>query len=269
MQFSVLISVYINDNPLFLKMALESVYDQQILKPNEIVIVIDGDINKDNLDIILEFKSRAPVKIVKLKINSGLGTALHYGLKECSYEYVFRMDADDISISNRFLKQIEFFKRNPSVDILGGTIEEFKDNIGDLSVFRKVPKSHKEINNFLKWRSPFNHVTVGFKKSSILKCGSFLSMISFEDYYLWFRALKSGCITHNLEDVLVFVRGSDDMIGRRHGFTYYKRELKFFSIAYRERLIGLGNYFYFVMRAQLRLVPKFLLVKLYNRLLRN
>ena len=37
------------------------------------------------------------------------------------------MDADDISVPDRFEMQMNFFKRNPNVDILGSNVLIFSD----------------------------------------------------------------------------------------------------------------------------------------------
>ena len=113
--FSVLMSVYKNDNPHFFDLALKSIWDIQILKPTEIVLVQDGPLNDDLLFVIEQFKIHAPVKLIKLTKNLGLGVALNEGLNHCSFDLVARMDADDISKPERFLKQIKFFKNNPVV----------------------------------------------------------------------------------------------------------------------------------------------------------
>ena len=95
MNFSVLISSYIKDNPDELTIALKSIWDDQTVKPSEIVIVKDGPLSPE-LDAVIEnFTQHAPVKIVPLEKNQGLGMALAAGVEHCSYDYIARMDGDD------------------------------------------------------------------------------------------------------------------------------------------------------------------------------
>src|SRR5690606_16724432 len=109
MKFSVLMSVYTKDDPGFLKEALSSIWDKQKLKPNEIVIIKDGVLNEILDNVIFEFSKNANTNIISLEENKGLGEALKIGLLNCKYNLIARMDADDVSVPERFLKQINFF----------------------------------------------------------------------------------------------------------------------------------------------------------------
>ena len=108
MKFSVLISSYCKDDPAELSVALKSVWDDQSVKPSEIVIVKDGPLTAQ-LDAVIDgFAESAPVKIVPLPENRGLGRALAIGVEHCSCELIARMDGDDISMPDRFEKQLSF-----------------------------------------------------------------------------------------------------------------------------------------------------------------
>ena len=111
MKFSVLISVYNKERPDFLEKSLKSIWDEQTLKPNEIVLVKDGVLTKELDEIINKFSIDSPLKIIPLSKNMGLGFALNEGLKYCSYEYVARMDSDDIAKPKRFEKQLMILKK--------------------------------------------------------------------------------------------------------------------------------------------------------------
>lgn len=97
-KFSVLLSVYKNEKPEYLKSAIESIYFAQTLKPSEIILVEDGPLTVELYDVIRELKVKLEntLKIVKLEKNSGLGIALNKGIFECENELVARMDTDDI-----------------------------------------------------------------------------------------------------------------------------------------------------------------------------
>ena len=109
MQFSVLMSVYYKDNPVWLKQAVDSVLNNTI-KPNQIVVVIDGQIPNELEQVITEYKES--LDILRLEKNSGLGAALQQGLLKCKYPLVARMDSDDISLPGRFEKQLREFEKN-------------------------------------------------------------------------------------------------------------------------------------------------------------
>ena len=128
-------SVYKNDNAEYLKEALKSTYETQTLKPNEIVIVLDGPITEALNEIIDSFVNdhKSIVKVVRLEKNSGLGNALRIGSDYCSHEYIMRMDSDDICLPRRFEKQIAYLKEHPEIDCLGGYIAEFNQSLDVLS----------------------------------------------------------------------------------------------------------------------------------------
>src|SRR5690554_5323449 len=97
--FSVLLSVYKKEVPVFLNQSLTSIYDDQKLKPDQIVLVKDGPLTRelDNVVIAWQEKLGEVLTIVALERNMGLGAALNEGLKHCKYELVARMDTDDVA----------------------------------------------------------------------------------------------------------------------------------------------------------------------------
>lgn len=217
-KFSVLISVYAKDNPVFLKEALLSIYEKQSLKPNQIVIVFDGPLTNDLYDVIDEFKAdkKELVTIVKLEKNSGLGNALKEGSTKCLYEYIARMDSDDISLPNRFERLMKFAQDNPNIDAFGSDIAEFSNSPNDKNIkIRSCPATSKGIRKMLKKRSPMNHVSVCLKKESLFKAGGYLGLSYVEDYYLWARMVANGCELSNINEVLVNVRAGDGFLKRR------------------------------------------------------
>lgn len=226
---SVLISVYGRDNSKYFRLALESIYNQTSA-PKQIVLVEDGPISKDLEQIVEEYKQKDKIRldIVKLKNNKGLGVALNEGLKKCKYEYVARMDSDDICDKDRIKKQWNFIKKNKDIDIFSGTIKEFSKKTENITGERRVPKQHKDIIGFSKKRNPFNHPAVVFRKKAVLDAGGYNeSYHLFEDYYLWIRMLMNGCKTSNLDDTLVYMRTSSDSIKRRGGIKYATELLRF------------------------------------------
>lgn len=267
-QFAVLMSVYAKENSDFFKESLLSL-SEQTLPPSQVVVVKDGPLTLDLEKVVSDFSTVLPLTIVELNENKGLGNALKVGLKECKFDLVARMDADDISVSNRFEKQIDFLINNPEYDLVSSNIEEFNHVPGDLGIIKRVPEKHEEIVKYSKKRSPFNHPSVTFRKSAIVKAGSYKSMILFEDYYLWLRLIKSGNKFYNFQEPLLFFRVGNNMFNRRRGFRYAKQEYRFLITAYKENLISRFDFFRSVIiRFPLRLLPSSLLKPLYFKILR-
>jgi glycosyltransferase involved in cell wall biosynthesis len=269
--FSVLLSVYKKENPSFLELALVSVIENQTIKPNEIIIIKDGFLT-DSLDIILNnFLTKYPnvIKIFGYELNHGLGYALNYGLKLCENEIVFRMDTDDICVSDRFEKQLQIFNDQKNIVLLGGLIEEFNNTPGDLKQIRNVPISSSQIEAKKFSRSPFSHMTVAFKKSIILDLGGYKDMPGYEDHYLWLRVLRKYK-GYNIPEVLVHARVGNDFLGRRQGIKFFKNELFFQNTLLKENLQTLPYYIkHLIVRVIPKLFPKLILKLLYKFILRK
>ncbi len=265
--FSVLIPVYYKENPVFLKRALKSIWKDQTLKPDEIVIVRDGPLTERLDQVIEQFAQKAPVKIVSLKKNAGLGKALAKGILACSHEFIARMDSDDISVPERFQKQLEYLWNNPEVDLLSSNIAEFSDNPKKIVSIRKVPSTHEEIVRFSRSRSPMNHMAVVFRKQAVLNAGNYKPFNSYEDYFLWVRMLMAGHQAANIDEELVLARTGNNMLARRQGYAYFKQELKLQKEFYLAHFIHYETYLRNIMlRAVPRLLPLFFLAIIYRYL---
>ena len=224
-KYSVLMSLYIKEKPEYLRLAIDSMLNQTA-KPDEIVIVEDGPLTDSLYAVLDEYKGKYPqiLRTVKNEKNLGLGLALNVGLKECKNEFVARMDTDDVSKPDRCEKQLKVFAENPNLDIVGGSITEFIDFVDNKVGARIVPQTDSEIKEYIKKRCPFNHMTVMFKKESVLKVGNYIDWFWNEDYSLWIRMYLANMMFANIPETLVDVRVGKDMYNRRGGWKYFKSE---------------------------------------------
>src|SRR5690606_35259065 len=141
MKYSVLMSIYIKEDPNHFRTSVESMLNQTV-EPDDIVIVKDGPLTTELEEVIDEFKKNDSVKIIELKENVGLGKALNIGLDNCNNEYIARMDADDISVNNRCEKQLQRFMKNPRLSVVGTSVAEFIDDPSNIVGYRNVPSDH-------------------------------------------------------------------------------------------------------------------------------
>ena len=232
MKCSVLMSVYKNDDPVFLKTALESIYEKQTRKPDEIVIVFDGELTEELYAVLDKFREdkTSVVLYYPQELNRGLGEALRIGSEKCTGDYIFRMDSDDISAPERFEKQLAYIEANPAIDVLGGDIAEFYNSPDEDMRLRICPEQHTDIVRMGKRRNPMNHVTVCIKRSALEKCGGYETLLLLEDYYLWLKMIAAGCRLENVHETLVYVRvgnGFDTKRSSRVRITGWKKLQKF------------------------------------------
>lgn len=206
--YSVLMSVYKKDSPVFLAEALKSIYDDQTRKPDEIVVVMDGPVTLELQSVLEEFRKGKEeiVKYYPQEQNRGLGEALRIGSSNCSGDYIFRMDSDDVSAPERFERQIQYVEEHPEIDALGTDIAEFKESIQEKERIRSCPAKHEDIVKMGKKRNPMNHVSACIKKEALESCGGYETLILLEDYYLWLKMIANGRKLANLNEPLVHVR---------------------------------------------------------------
>lgn len=270
MSFSVLMSVYFKESPVFLRQALDSVLDQS-LTPGQIVLVKDGPLPQYLNDVIDTYdrEHQGLFKVIPIKKNGGLGPALNMGLKHCDFDLVARMDSDDVAFRERFKEQFQYMQKNNQVSAVGGWLAEFKSIPGDLNQTRKAPQTPLQVSRFSRKRNPMNHPSVMFRKKDIQRVGGYNAVRYFEDYHLWLKLLKKGFQLANIQKELLYFRVGNDMIGRRSGYAYAKYEIRFLKRALREKLIGKSDFIKAVaIRFPLRLIPKSLLTFFYKIKLR-
>lgn len=271
MKFSVLMSVYKNEKAEFFTAAVDSVMNQSV-KPDQIVLVRDGQVPEElakAIDAVL-LKYNGVITYIPLEQNGGLGNALRIGLEKCEYPLVARMDTDDICEVDRFEKQLQCFREDPSLDMCGGDVAEFITAPTEIVSYRVVPKSDEEIKTAIKKRNPFNHMTVMFKKDTVIKAGSYEHFYLFEDWYLWLRLYLNGAKFKNVDGVSCRMRISG-MASRRGGYKYFKSCKKLLKFMKKNKIIG---FFSYLKSCTIRfcgyvLCPSKLREKLYKRCLRE
>lgn len=235
-KFSVLMSLYIKEKAEYFDECMQSMLRQTVL-PTEIVIVFDGPISDELRKTLEKYKAENSgwIKTVENEKNKGLGLALADGVPACTYELIARMDTDDIAREDRFEKQLDLFLADPKLDICGSHIIEFEGKIDNVLSKRNVPVEHKDIAEYQKQRSAFNHMTVMYKKSTVLRAGNYEHCPLMEDDMMWIRMLIAGARCANVDEYLVYARTGYAMIERRGGWAYF---LKYRSG--RKKILGTG-----------------------------
>jgi glycosyltransferase involved in cell wall biosynthesis len=146
----------------FLRESLDSVLSQTY-KDWELICVDDG--STDNSLYILQEYSLVDsrIKVFKNKKNLGVSATTNFAIKKCSGQYLARMDADDVMVSDRLEKQITFLKRNPKVIVLGGQCELINEK-GEKIGQKLFPLTHKEIYQMMYEAMPVQQPTMIVKK---------------------------------------------------------------------------------------------------------
>lgn len=263
-QIVVLMSVYKNDNPEHLRLSVESIL-KQTYQEFLLLIGVDGAVGDDLADVLHSYDANSKVKTFWFTENRGLTAVLNNLLEEGKkMQPVFfaRMDADDISHTGRFEKQVKYLNENPELDVIGGAIEEMEYDGSLNGKVIQYPLTHQECFNFFATRNPLAHPAVMFRASFFDKVTSYnANYKKNQDTELWYRAFKAGCKFGNLKDVVLTFRVSKDMYKRRGGTKFAKEVLKL----RKEINKGLGygvkatlfGYAYYIMAISPGFVKKF------------
>lgn len=241
--FSVAISVYKSDDPKFFDRALFSITEMQTIKPDEIVLVVDGPVCEELNRVIEKYERLYSIfHIIRLEKNGGLGNALKIAVESSKYDLIARMDSDDVSLPTRFEQQLRYFEEHPEVDIVGGDITEFIGDESNIVGERVVPKSNEEIREYMRRRCAFNHMSVMYKRNAVQGAGGYQDWFCNEDYYLWIRMWLNHAVFANTGSILVNVRVGKEMYQRRGGWKYFKSEAKLQSFMLKKGVIRVPRY---------------------------
>ncbi|WPA92129.1 glycosyltransferase [Providencia zhijiangensis] len=264
---SVLMSLYEKESADYFDLAIKSLYNQ-VYPAKEIILVLDGPITASLQNIIDKWINILPIKVIPLKENQGLARALNAGLKHCQYDYIARMDTDDICTPNRFQAQIDFLEKNNDVDVVGTWITEIDENNQEIRPCVKFPLLHSELFSFFSKRDPLAHPTVMFRKRFFTKSGEYPTIIPMgEDTALWFYGFKNNCKFANIPSIGVKFRRTSDFYFRRANKEKTMKLLKYRVFKINKELgYGMSSNIYAFLYALLALSPTFVKKIMYRYL---
>jgi GT2 family glycosyltransferase len=268
--FSLLLSVWGGDDPAFLREAFTSSVQDQTRRPDQVVLVQDGPVPPGLAAVIAELATTSPVHVdhVVIEENVGLGPALDRGLAACDHEIVARMDADDISLPTRFARQLPLVEAG--ADIVGSGLLEFGSSAEEVVGRRTPPTDPDEIRRVIRFRDPFNHPTVVYRRSAVQSAGGYTDMALMEDYLLFARMVDAGARPANLAEPLVRYRVGAGAYARRGGRRLLRSEIavqrRFLQLGITSRSEFLRNV---AVRGGYRLVPERLRRAAYRALIAN
>ena len=142
--------------------------------------------------------------------------------------YIARMDADDISMPERFEKQMAYLQQHPEIDVVGGAIEEIDENSESRGKTIVYPLTSDDCYNFFARRNPHAHPAVMFRKSFFDKAGCKYrpEYRQNQDTMLWLDGMKAGTKHANLPDVVLRFRFTNSLFKkRRNGWAFAKKQL--------------------------------------------
>jgi len=223
---SILIASY-NTPEEYLIACLDSIQSQKGDFNIELIWINDGS-NEESTKIlekqlrIFENQSKEKGKsvknqYVKMSQNKGLSYCLHHGVLLCTYDLIFRMDADDIMHETRIQKQLDFMNQNPKCVLSGTNIASFVMQNNEMHYVEK--SNHQDI---LRWEDYIqtkkfwilNHPTLCFRKYAVISVGNYDQNLKnpYEDLDLELRILKKFGFVCNIQEILLYYRIHENQI---------------------------------------------------------
>lgn len=259
---SVIMGVYNCEKTL--KESIDSILNQTY--SNWELIICDDNSIDNTYRIAQEYAHDYPGKIIliKNKENLRLAATLNHCLEYVNCDYIARMDGDDISLPERFEKQVAFLNTNPQYQLVGTQMISF-DETGDKGIRDVIEKPDKA---YLRYDTPFAHATIMMRRSTYEKLGGYRvdkETTRCEDVDLWFRFYKEGFQGYNLQIPLYKVReGINDF--KRRKLSYGINTAKVCYKGY--KLLGYPKkYYIFLLKPILSSLIPSNLMKCYHNLI--
>lgn len=231
---SVIMSTY-KENIDDLKMSIESILNQTY-KMFEFIIILDNPNNHIHEEIIKEYsKFDKRIKFYKNEKNIGLAMSLNKGISLAQYEYIARMDADDISLSNRFEKQIKFLQKNPDVSLVATNKILIDENNSIVGYGNKLPKKQTTIKKGLEYISMVVHPSVMARKKDIEIVNGYRNFPASQDYDLWLRLISNEKKISFIDEYLIKYRMGTSNITGGNSLKQWMCD-KYIKQLYRERI---------------------------------
>lgn len=224
---SVLLPLY-NEPVAFAKEAIDSILKQTYLNL-EIILLLDNPQNKELRELIADYgRQDERVRIHINEENMGLPATLNVGIELSSGDYIARMDGDDISISTRMEKQLNYLLEHPKVDLIGSNAYIINEEGQEIGVYSKLQTDFSQKVMLRNASINMIHPT-WFGKSSLFKQCKYRNFMHCEDYDFMARAYAMGANFYNLKECLLYCRiqqKSCRSISRKHAYEQYANTLR-------------------------------------------
>jgi len=230
---SILVSS-LNTKTVYIKECLDSIKHQKGLFNIELVWINDGS---DKLNTLLLKKClenfKRTTRFTQIvyhenEKNMGIGHSLNLGVSMCSNEIIIKMDSDDIMYTDRIIFQLKFMENNPQVQVCGGQVTFFKENIKNTMHSTNHPSITWDDYKTIKSHWITNHPTLCYRKSAILMVGNYDKTKSkmTEDFEITLRLLKQFKYIYNFKEPNLYYRIHDKQVtnnGGTEGRDYWNK----------------------------------------------
>jgi glycosyltransferase involved in cell wall biosynthesis len=202
----------------YIKEAIDSILTQTYVDYELIVL---NDCSKDRTEEIILSYTDERIVYLKNPQNMGVAATLNRGLAAARGEYIARMDADDISLPQRFEKQVAFLDANTDVAVLGTNSETFDENGPLYTGWSATNAAQMKVD--LLFSCGVAHPSVMMRREVIQSLDGYdLEFEGMEDYDLWCRVAENHGVT-TLADILFRYRVHSGQVTKNPSAKYMER----------------------------------------------
>ena len=190
----------------YIQKSIQSILKQSF-KDLELICINDGSTDQ-SISIVEKLQlTDHRIKIIEQKKKQGIAQSLNAAIALAKGEFIARMDADDVALPNRILKQYDFLKSHPEIGIAGSQVY-FIDGAGSNLYLSKLPTLPSTLKFISLFTAPFVHSAIT-GRTSLFQQFSYSqekNHLNLEDFELWNRMLWNGVIATNLNVPLLNYR---------------------------------------------------------------
>lgn len=231
---SVILPIY-KERIDWIRLSVDSILNQTY-SDFELLLINDNPESQENLALIQEYEKKdSRIRGIQHKENLGLPRSLNLAINEAKGKYIARMDADDISMPQRFAKQVNFLNEHPEVGVIGTFGWEINES-GEILNQLNIYEDDRELKGLTLFYTPFIHPSVMFRKELILKNPYDENCRIGQDRELWCR-LKNSTKFHNIPENLIKYRISSFQAPQKAGKKRSKESMLYLS----ERIVKYWN----------------------------
>lgn len=259
---SVLMGIY-NCAPT-LGEAIDSILAQTY--PHWELILCDDGSTDDTYALAESYRRQYPhkIKLLRNEKNMGLNHTLNRCIEAATGEYMARMDGDDVSVADRFEKELAFLEANPQYALVSCSMIYFDENGDFRTGLCRYPEPQPER---LVHGTIHCHAPCMIRSEIMRQVGGYSvdkRLLRVEDWHLWLKVYTAGYRGYNLKEPLYKMRDDRNATSRRK-FRYRFNEAYVSRLAVRKLKQPVWKYIYSLRPIIVGLLP----MPLYNYLHRK
>ena len=251
-QISILMGIY-NCAPT-LPEAIDSILAQTVTDW-ELILCDDGSADS-TFEVAQGYQEKYPDKIILLKNdeNMGLNFTLNRCLEAATGEFIARMDGDDISLPDRFKKELSVLEENPDIAVVSCAMAYFDESgeYGGVSNVCQEPRKEMLVHGPVHCHAPCM-----IRAGAIRGVGGYSvdkRLLRVEDWHLWLKIYAAGGQGRNIPEILYKMRDDRNAAARRK-FKYRLNEAHVSALAVKMLKLPKWKYLYTLRPIVVGLLP--------------